>query len=128
VIRPTLLKILALALLLGLPVAGSAPAFAHANLVSAAPAAGASVGAPLPNEIRLSFSEDIELAFSKVTVKLSDGQPLAIGTPTLDPADPKTLIVPLAAPLTAGTVTVEWATVAADGHKSKGSYTFDVAN
>ena len=118
---------LAAALILGLPLVSS-PALAHAELVSAVPAAEATVSAPLPTELRLTFSEPIELAFTKVSVKGSDGQALALGALALDAADAKTLIVPLAAALPAGSVTVEWTAVAADGHKSKGSYTLGVSN
>jgi hypothetical protein len=43
----------------------------------------------------------------------------------LDPSDKATLIVPLAAPLTDGKYMVSWQVVAADGHKTKGSYSFE---
>jgi hypothetical protein len=118
---------LAAALILGLPLLTS-PALAHAELVSAVPAAEATVSAPPPTELRLTFSEPIELAFTRVTVKGGDGQALALGVLGLDPADAMTLIVPLAAALPAGTAMVEWTAVAADGHKSNGSYTLTVKN
>lgn len=119
--------LLVAALLAGLPLA-TTPALAHAELAMAVPAAEAAVTAPLPTELRLSFTEELELAFTRVSVTGADGQALALGTLTLDEADTRTLIVPLATPLPAGTVTVEWTAVAADGHKSKGSYILTVKN
>ena len=43
---------------------------------------------------------------------------------TQDPGDRAILIVPLAAPLADGQYTVSWQIVAADGHKTKGTYHF----
>jgi methionine-rich copper-binding protein CopC len=41
-------------------------------------------------------------------------------------SDGKELTVPLTAPLTAGTYAVAWHALAADGHKSTGTYDFTV--
>lgn len=119
--------LLVAALLAGLPLAVT-PVLAHAELVAAVPAAEATVTAPLPTELRLSFTEELELAFTRLTVTAADGRAVELGTLALDPADARTLIVPLAAPLPTGTVTVEWTAVAADGHKSKGSYTLTITD
>ena len=45
---------------------------------------------------------------------------------TLDPKDNKVLLVPLSAPLTAGTYTVAWHALSSDGHKTTGTYSFIV--
>src|SRR5690349_1365513 len=52
-------------------VAGMGPALAHAALVAADPADKVTVSAP--TEVRLTFSEGIELAFSTVSVTGADG-------------------------------------------------------
>lgn len=118
---------LAAVMMLGLPIAAATPALAHAALLSEVPAANATLSAPLPTELTLSFSEGLELSFTKVAVKGPDGTALALGTLSLG-SDGKTLTVPLAAPLPKGTITIEWTAVATDGHKTKGSYTLDIAN
>lgn len=100
-------------------------ALAHAELENAVPAAGSS--GPAPTELRLDFSEGLELAFTKVTLSGVDGALIATGTLALDPADATILVVPLSAPLPAGAVKVDWKAVADDGHKSEGSYSFTVA-
>jgi methionine-rich copper-binding protein CopC len=108
----------------------AAPAFAHAHLVSSQPAAedaagAAAVQAPV-NELRLDFSEAPTLAFSKVTITGTDGQEVAHGDLAVDPAGDKTLVVPLSAPLAGGEYTIEWTTVASDGHKSSGTYKINI--
>jgi copper resistance protein C len=98
-------------------------ALAHAKLVSASPAANQTVRPP-PTSLTLKFSESIEIKF--VQVKLSDasGTTVKTGSVTQDPVDRAVLIVPLAASLPEGQYTVSWQVVAADGHKTKGTYHF----
>jgi methionine-rich copper-binding protein CopC len=110
----------ALLLSLGLP----ATAIAHAELVSATPAAK-SMAMPPPTEPRLKFSEGIEIKFTKVKVTGPDKKVIETGPAKLDPSDNTVMIVPLAAPLPDGKYTVDWQAVSVDGHKTKGSYGFE---
>lgn len=106
------------------------PAFAHAKLLSEVPAAAdatavtAAAAAPV-TELRLTFSEALNAAFSKVAVVDAAGtvHEASIG---LDAADAKVLVVSFAAPLAAGEYTVNWTAVSDDGHKVAGSYTLNV--
>jgi copper resistance protein C len=109
-------------LILGAP-SLSAPAIAHARLVSALPAANA-MAMPAPGELRLTFSEAVELAFTKVRLVGPGKTAVDTGPPSLDPKDHRTVVVPLAAPLADGAYTVEWQALSADGHKTHGSYGF----
>ncbi|HHY50565.1 MAG TPA: hypothetical protein GYA10_12540, partial [Alphaproteobacteria bacterium] len=79
-----------------------------------------------PGELRLSFSEPVELAFTRVTVTEADAGAIATGPLALDADNASVVVVPLAAPLAGGTYTVSWSAVAADGHKSEGAYGFEV--
>jgi methionine-rich copper-binding protein CopC len=108
--------------LLSLTLAG--PAFAHAKLVSAVPAANA-MAMPAPTELRLKFSEGIELKFTKVKVTGPDKKVIETGPPALDANDKTVLVVPLKATLPDGNYTVDWQTVSTDGHKTKGTYSFE---
>ena len=99
-------------------------AFAHANLVSATPAANSMAMSP-PTELRLKFSEGIEIKFSKMKVTGPDKKAIETGQPKLDPDDNTVLIVPLMAPLPDGKYTVDWQAVSVDGHKTNGSYSFE---
>ena len=102
----------------------AAPAFAHARLVQAVPSVDGKAMPP-PTELRLTFSEAIELSFTKVRVTGPGEKPVETGKPRLDPGDKATVVVPLAAPLADGAYTVDWQTLSADGHKTKGSYRFE---
>jgi methionine-rich copper-binding protein CopC len=104
-------------------IAGSA--HAHPTLTSARPAAGVSA-ASSPTDLRLTFSEDVVPRFSGVTLKDQGGKTIATGPATTDPKDKRQLVVPLKAPLTAGSYTVEWHAVSEDTHPAKGQYSFKV--
>ena len=104
----------------------AAPASAHAHLVRAVPTAGSTVKTS-PTELRLKFSEGLELGFSGVTVTGPDRAAIKAGVPSLDPADPTLMIVPLPGALKAGHYDVDWHATATDTHKTKGRYGFTVA-
>ena len=94
-------------------------ALAHAKLVSSSPAANQTVTPP-PTSLTLKFSESIEVRFAQVTLSDAGGTAVKTGSVTQDPGDRAILIVPLAD----GQYTVSWQIVAADGHKTKGTYHF----
>jgi hypothetical protein len=101
------------------------PAFAHAKLLSEVPAEAAASTAPV-TELRLTFSEALNSAFSKAQVVDAAGAE-ANATVALDAADAKVLVVTFPAALAAGTYTVNWTAVSDDGHKTTGSYQLVVA-
>ena len=103
---------------------GSDPAFAHAKLLSVDPAP-AVAGETSGTELRLSFSEGIELSFSKVTILDSGQKEIAHGELALDPADGKIVVVTLPDRLPAGHYSIEWSVVSSDGHKAAGSHDYD---
>jgi methionine-rich copper-binding protein CopC len=102
----------------------SGQALAHANLLSSEPTANG-MAMPPPTEIRLKFSEPIEVKFAKIEIVGSDKKPVAIGPLKLDEQDDTVVIVPLAAPLVDGDYTVNWRVVGKDTHKTKGSFGFE---
>ena len=104
-------------------------ALAHARLVAARPAENRTATPP-PTELQLKFSEAIEVKFAQVTVSGALVPPFVMaggktGAVALDPNDKATLIVPFAAPMADGRYLVSWQVVAADGHRTKGSYRFE---
>src|SRR5260221_4203058 len=100
------------------------PVQAHANLVRSEPPANA-ILATSPSEIKLWFSEAIEVSFSQVQIFDRAGQPVKrIGVLLGDPADVKALRVAIQA-LPDGVYSVAWRTVsAADGHATSGAFAF----
>jgi methionine-rich copper-binding protein CopC len=101
------------------------PAYAHAHLEEAVPAAGGTVTAA-PAELQLDFSEGVEPRFTKVAVTGPSGAPVAVGALHVDPDNNKHLFVPVPT-LAPGSYTVSWRAVAVDTHKTHGTYSFTVA-
>jgi methionine-rich copper-binding protein CopC len=102
---------------------GAAQAQAHARLVSAEPAANATVAAPML--IQLHFSEEIARKFSSIKLTHTGGG--AIALMTRDAKDTKSLLIMPNAALAPGSYTITWIAVATDdGHRSTGTFSFTV--
>lgn len=99
---------------------------AHAHLTSAEPADKATLKAA-PSALVLHFSEEIELAVSKVTVTGPAKADIKTGALAHSKDSARTLEVPLPGPLAAGAYSVEWRVLSKDGHKVKGGMTFSIA-
>jgi len=103
---------------------GVAAAGAHAFLSQAVPPIGGGVSAP-PQEIRITFSEGIEPAFSGIELATADGQPIGTGSARVDPRDNTQLVLDLP-PLVPGRYRVTWHVVSVDAHRTDGSYVFAI--
>lgn len=100
-------------------------AWAHAHLSKAEPAAGGVV-AVSPRVIRLWFTEAPELSLTKVVLTDSAGAVMRVGAVEKDSAGPLVARVGVLDALPSGNYTVSWSTAAADGHPSKGHFSFRV--
>jgi copper resistance protein C len=100
-------------------------AYAHPELRSAEPAAGAATLSP--KQIKITFNESVIPQFSGVEVKDQNGKVIATGKATTDPTNIKQLVVPVQEQLPPGEYKVEWHAVSDDTHRVKGSYSFTVA-
>ncbi|MBL8577294.1 MAG: copper homeostasis periplasmic binding protein CopC [Mesorhizobium sp.] len=101
----------------------SAPALAHANIVSATPA-DKSRG-PSPATVEMNFNEAVNLAFSRMKILGPDGKQVATGETVLVPGG-KGMIAPVETKLPEGVYTVDWSVLSSDGHKLTGKYSFTV--
>ena len=110
--------------LLLIVVVGLARLEAHAFLKSAEPAVGSTVQKS-PGEVRISFTENIEPAFSSVQVFNASGKEVDKHDVHLDRSNHALLHVSLP-PLEAGTYKVLWRVVSVDTHVTNGSFTFQV--
>lgn len=115
-------RILATAVLalLGLPLAGPAPAHAHASLVSTDPEQGAVLDA-LPGRVEFVFSEPMDPT-AYVVVTAPDGSALAVGDPEVDGAT----ITQEVADGGEGTYVMAVKAVSKDGHPLTGRVDFAV--
>jgi copper resistance protein C len=104
--------------------AAVAPANAHAFLDHASPAVG-SVLPAAPAAVTIWFTQDLEPAFSSVTVTNQAGQRVDLGNVQVPPGHPDELQVGLK-PLPAGTYTVSWHVVSVDTHPTQGTFSFQV--
>ena len=104
---------------------GAAPtARAHAFLEHASPAVGSSVQTA-PSVVTLWFTQDLEPAFSEVTVTNEAGQRVDLGNTRIPPGSPAELEIGLK-PLPPGTYLVSWHVVSVDTHPTEGTFTFEV--
>ena len=102
-------------------------ATAHPKLLSANPAANATVAAP--PRIALHFSEKLVPAFSTagLTMAARPGMPaMKMAAATAVAADGKMLVVTPRSRLARGRYTIDWRVVSSDTHKVAGRYAFAV--
>ncbi len=113
-----------LAMLLGM--AGASPAFAHAFLKHADPAAGSSNPTP-PASLVLTYTEDLEVPFCTVVVTDAAGNQVQTAKPAPVAGHPDEISVPLhiTAP---GKYTVTWHALSVDTHKTQGDFSFNVGS
>jgi methionine-rich copper-binding protein CopC len=78
-----------------------------------------------PTEVSIVFSEDLEPKFSTLELQDSTGAVVSKVPSLADPKDAKHLTLALPT-LTPGVYTVSWVSVATDGHKLAGKYSFNV--
>jgi copper resistance protein C len=100
-------------------------ALAHAHLKTPVPADKAVIDSS-PQNLTLTFTEDVEPAFSGVEVLNAQNQPMAVEKAKLNDKKHDQLIVPISKPLPSGNYQVNWHVLSVDGHKTKGSYAFSV--
>jgi len=100
---------------------------AHAQLVASSPGAGA-VLAESPEEIRLVFSEPLEVQVTSLDLATEDGTAVVTRAGEIDPEDPYALV--LADPeLPDGIYQLTWRTLSsADGHTAEGFLSFGIGD
>jgi len=100
---------------------GSIAAHAHAMLDRASPSVGSTV-ASAPREVSLTFTQNLESAFSSVQVTGANGARVDQGKPQISG---NTMRVSLKS-LSPGTYRVRWHVLSVDTHKTEGNFTFHV--
>jgi methionine-rich copper-binding protein CopC len=96
---------------------------AHAFPSSEQPLVGSNV-ISAPAEVSITFDSPIENLFAKLEVADAHGMNEAAGPAQVD-SDHRRLSIALK-PLKPGVYDVKWSVVAADGHRTEGSYQFTV--
>ena len=119
-----------LALLAAVAALTAAPAFAHTKIVSATPAAGATVASPATIELKV--SEKLMPKLSGATVVMAGMPGMANHAPMKIPAvssigkDGSTITLKPSKKLPAGSYRVDWYAVSGDTHRVTGTHEFSV--
>jgi hypothetical protein len=100
-------------------------ASAHAFLDRAEPKVGSDVSKS-PVEVRIWFTQNLEPAFSAITVTGPDDKRVDKNNSHVDPQTPNLLIVSVGE-LPPGTYRVHWHVVSVDTHPTKGDFKFTIA-
>ncbi|MBK5142861.1 copper homeostasis periplasmic binding protein CopC [Budviciaceae bacterium BWR-B9] len=103
----------------------SPSALAHAHLKQQTPAAESTLTTS-PKEISLTYSEGVEVKFSKIELLGPNDKVIPTDELLLDTTNSSRLIAPLKVSLSTGQYTVNWHVVSVDGHNTKGSFKFVV--
>ncbi|MFI9493323.1 MULTISPECIES: copper resistance CopC/CopD family protein [Streptomyces] len=115
-----------ISVLFGMVLAGASPASAHAALTGSDPQDGAVV-ATAPEEVTLTFSEQIAVSDDSIRVLDPSGERADTGAPReLTDGGPVRYGVALHSGLPDGTYTVAWQAVSADSHPVSGAFTFSI--
>ena len=115
------MRILIILVSLLLAVLGTGAAYAHAFLDHARPLVGSTVQ-NAPHEVTLSFTQNLEPAFSSVQVTDSGGARVEQGKAQISG---NTMRIGLKA-LKPGSYRVRWHALSVDTHNTEGSFTFTV--
>jgi copper resistance protein C len=107
--------------LLPLAVLGAGAARAHAFLDHASPLVGSTVASP-PHELSLWFTQNLEPAFSTVTVTDAKGARVNAGKPQISANTMRVTLKPSGP----GTYRVHWHALSVDTHTTEGSFSFTV--
>lgn len=116
-LRPTLLALAVTALAAG-------QASAHARLIRAEPKVGSTVASPA--QLRLHYSETIVPAKSSVVLLGPGKHATPLGALTLDPKDPRVVVVAVPGKLAPGAYKVQWGMTTEDTHHTEGDFAFRV--
>jgi len=100
---------------------GAPAAYAHAHLDHAVPAAGSTVDTP-PHEVTLTFTQNLEPAFSTVSVTDAKGADVGQGKAAISGNVMRLDLKPLGT----GSFTVHWHAVSVDTHITEGTFLFQV--
>ena len=106
--------------------AHASPVLAHAQLVKAEPARRAILD-KAPTQVRLWFNEEIEGAYTSLTVLGVNKKPVTDAKPEVVSDDPKSVVLPLP-DLKPGKYTVKFRVLSVDGHIVDESFNYKVKN
>lgn len=97
----------------------------HLALSKAEPAINDTV-ATSPKAIKLYFTETVQASATGIKITGPDAHDVALGAVTIDAAAKSPAVAEVKETLKPGKYTVDWKTLAADGHPNKGTFAFTI--
>lgn len=97
----------------------------HGALKSSIPEAGAHLDR-VPREIRLTFNENAERAFTRIVLTAADGRTIVTGAVTIPSDSPRVAVAAIGGTLAAGVYAVQWQFGGKDGHPVRGTFQFTI--
>lgn len=97
----------------------------HFGLASSSPEAGSTV--PAPSEVRLSFTEEPQEGTVRISIVEAEAAGVHVMDAAQDDEDSRVFTVVLHGTLPAGTYTVSWRGMGADGHVVRDTFQFAVS-
>jgi methionine-rich copper-binding protein CopC len=101
-------------------------ALRHLKLVRSEPAANAKLSVS-PAAIRLWFTQETQLAVTKVSLVRADGELMPLPALTHAPGKEEPVVAAVPSAITPGAWKIRWRTVAKDGHPIRGEIPFTLA-
>jgi len=106
--------------------AGAARAPRHTTLVKSEPATGSTV-AKAPTQLKLYYSERVDLKVSKFKLTGGRGGAITLGPASIDETQRgMPVVVPVTGSVSSGAYTIDWTVASDDGHAVKGTIHFTV--
>lgn len=100
--------------------------WAHGALKSSVPAAGSHLDR-VPREVRLTFNENAERAFTRIALVGPDGRAVSLRAVTIPKDSPRVAFASIPDVLAPGVYTVQWQFGGRDGHPVRGNFKFTIA-
>jgi copper transport protein len=123
----TLARLLtAAAFLTAIPPATAAGRLFHIHLERSEPAADSTVHAA-PAQLKLWFSERVQLAVTSVQLLGPDSARVSVGRPSQAAGANAPVVVAVRGPMKEGRQQVVWRTMSVDGHAVRGAFSFTLA-
>ena len=115
----------AFSVLLGLPLPSHHAAF-HMRLKASVPAVNDTLRAA-PSKLSLTFTEEPEVAVTRLTLVSPDAQKVSIAKPTAESGDANTIVAAVEGNMKPGAYRIDWTSMSKDGHAVRGGIAFVIS-
>ena len=98
----------------------------HMRLKASVPAVNDTLNAA-PSKLSLTFTEEPEIAVTRLTLVSPDAQQIAIAKPAAATSDANTIVAAVEGEMKPGAYRVDWTSMSKDGHAVRGTFGFVIS-